>query len=238
MKIGIAETHRPLATLSLALAMALASWPGTAAAQVTVFLPTEGDLKATLALAGDVQRGKDAYAECQTCHRTDASGRVAFNIPRLSGQHASVIIKQLMDIRSGLRVNEDMREYMHDSDLTLQDFADMAAYLQSLPVAGRIGQGPPELVPRGQALYASDCAGCHGEHGEGRAELFFPMLASQHYGYLLRELELIVNGQRGNSNPAMPPILKNYSTDDKQALAAYLAQLPAPGKGVTPETPK
>jgi cytochrome c553 len=64
------------------------------------------------------------------------------------------------------------------------------------------------------------------------------MLASQHYGYLLRELELIVNGQRGNSNPAMPPILKNYSTDDKQALAAYLAQLPAPGKGVTPETPK
>ena len=238
MKIGIAETHRPLATLSLALAMALASLPGTAAAQVTVFLPTEGDLKATLALPGDVQRGKDAYAECQTCHRTDASGRIAFNIPRLSGQHASVIIKQLMDIRSGLRVNEDMREYMHDSDLTLQDFADMAAYLQSLPVAGRIGQGPPELVPRGQALYASDCAGCHGEHGEGRAELFFPMLASQHYGYLLRELELIVNGQRGNSNPAMPPILKNYSTDDKQALAAYLAQLPAPGKGVTPETPK
>ena len=238
MKIGIAETRRPLATLSLVLAMALASLPGTAAAQVTVFLPTEGDLQATLALPGDVRRGKDAYAECQTCHRTDASGRSAFNIPRLSGQHASVIIKQLMDIRSGLRVNEDMREYMHDSDLTLQDFADMAAYLQSLPVAGRIGQGPPELVPRGQALYASDCAGCHGEHGEGRAELFFPMLASQHYGYLLRELELIVNGQRGNSNPAMPPILKNYSTDDKQALAAYLAQLPAPGKGVTPETPK
>jgi cytochrome c553 len=114
-----------------------------------------------------------------------------------------------MDIRSGLRVNEDMREYMHDSDLTLQDFADMAAYLQSLPVAGRIGQGPPELVPRGQTLYASDCTGCHGEHGE-----------------------------RGNSNPAMPPILKNYSTEDKQAIAAYLAQLPAPGRAVTPDSPR
>jgi len=238
MKIRIAETLRPLATLSLALATVLAGPSETAVAQVTVFLPTEGDIKATLALPGDVQRGKDAYAECQTCHRTDASGRIAFNIPRLSGQHASVIIKQLMDIRSGLRVNEDMREYMHDSDLTLQDFADMAAYLQSLPVVGKIGQGPPELVPRGQVLYASDCAGCHGEHGEGRAELFFPMLASQHYGYLLRELDLILNGERGNSNPAMPPILKNYSADDKHALAAYLAQLPAPGKGVTPETPR
>jgi cytochrome c553 len=149
-----------------------------------------------------------------------------------------VLIKQLMDIRSGLRVNEDMREYMHDSDLTLQDFADMAAYLQSLPVAGKIGQGPPELVPRGQALYASDCAGCHGEHAEGRPELFFPMLASQHYGYLLREIDLILNGERGNSNPAMPPILKNYPAEDKQAIAAYLAQLPVPGKGVTPETPE
>lgn len=238
MGIRIAETRKSLATLSLILPMVLAGPSGTAVAQVTVLLPTEGDIAATLALPGDVHRGKDAYAECQTCHRTDASGRSAFNIPRLSGQHASVLIKQLMDIRSGLRVNEDMREYMHDSDLTLQDFADMAAYLQSLPVAGKIGQGPPELVPRGQALYASDCAGCHGEYGEGRAELFFPMLASQHYGYLLRELDLILNGERGNSNPAMPPILQNYSTDEKQAIAAYLAQLPAPGRAVTPETPE
>jgi cytochrome c553 len=237
MNRHIAESQRPFAARWLAVAMALVCPPGTAVAQVTVFLPTEGDIKATLALPGDAQRGKDAYAECQTCHRTDASGRSAFNIPRLSGQHASVLIKQLMDIRSGLRVNEDMREYMHDSDLTLQDFADMAAYLESLPVAGKIGQGPPELVPRGQALYASDCAGCHGEHGEGRAELFYPMLASQHYGYLLRELDLILTGERGNSNSAMPPILKNYATDDKQAIAAYLAQLPPPRRAVTPQAP-
>jgi cytochrome c553 len=46
----------------------------------------------------------------------------------------------------------------------------------------------------------------------------------------LRELDLILTGKRGNSNPAMPPILSNYSADDKRAVAAYLAQLPAPGK--------
>lgn len=228
MKWQISERPRPLATVLLALAIVLAGPQRTAVAQVTVLLPTDGDIKATLALPGDVQRGKEAYAECQTCHRTDASGRANFSIPRLSSQHASVLIKQLMDIRSGLRVNPDMRDYMLDSDLTLQDFADMAAYLHSLPVVGTIGQGPPELVPRGQVLYASDCAGCHGEHGEGRAELFYPMLASQHYRYLLLELDLILSGQRGNSNPAMPPILESYSTDDKRAVAAYLAQLPAP----------
>jgi cytochrome c553 len=225
MKTRIAEIPTRLAAASLVLVAALAGPPGNAIAQVTVLLPTDGDIAATLALPGDVQRGKEAYAECQTCHRTDASGRATFSIPRLSGQHASVLIKQLMDVRSGLRV---------DSDLTLQDFADMAAYLQSLPVAGTIGQGPPQLVPRGQALYASDCAGCHGERGEGRAELFYPMLASQHYQYLLHELDLILSGGRGNSNPAMPPILKNYSTEDKQAVAAYLAQLPAPGPTASP----
>jgi cytochrome c553 len=229
---------RPLAALPLALAILLAGRAGTTVAQVTVLVPTDGDIEATLALPGDVQRGKDAYAECQTCHRSDASGRAKFDIPRLSGQHASVLIKQLMDIRSGLRVNDDMKDYMLDSDLTLQDFADMAAYLQSLPVSGNIAQGPPELVPRGKILYAENCAACHGEQGEGRPELFYPMLASQHYSYLLRELDLIVTGERGNSNPAMPPILKNMSTDDKQAVAAYLAQLPAPARAAATQTQK
>ena len=235
MEFLIAARLRPLAATSLAILMALVGVPRPAVAQVTVLLPTDGDIKATLALPGDVQRGKEAYAECQSCHRTDASGRATYSIPRLSGQHASVLIKQLLDIRSDLRVNPDMRDYMLDSELTLQNFADIAAYLQSLPVAGNIGQGPPELVPRGQELYASDCAGCHGEQAEGKAEFFFPMLASQHYKYLLLELDLILSGGRGNSNPAMPPILKNYSTDDKRAIAAYLAQLPPPSRTVASE---
>ena len=90
-------------------------------------------------------------------------------------------------------------------------------------MAGNIAQGPPELVARGREVYARDCAGCHGEHGEGRAELFYPMLASQHYNYLLRELDLILTGQRCNSNPAMPTIVGNLSADDKRDIAAYLA---------------
>ena len=234
MELQIAKTRRLVATWSLAFAIAIAGPAGTAVAQVTVLLPTDGDLKATLALPGDIQRGKEAYAECQTCHRQDASGRPKFDIPRLSGQHASVLIKQLMDIRSGLRVNPEMKDYMLDSGFTLQDFADIAAYLQSLPVGGNIAKGPPELVPRGQAVFARDCAGCHGEHAEGRAELFYPMLASQHYSYLVREIDLIQTGQRGNSNPAMPLIVSNLSADDKRAIAAYLAQLPAPGKNTMP----
>ncbi len=216
--------------LSLALGMAAATLAGPALGQVKVLVPTSGETQATLALAGDARRGKDLYGECQTCHRRDASGRSNTAVPRLSGQHASVLIKQLMDIRSGQRVNVAMKDYVLEPQLTLQHFADIAAYLESLPVTGSLGKGPPELVPRGQALYEKDCAVCHGAHGEGRPEMFHPMLASQHYSYLLRELDLIRDGERGNSNPAMPPILKNYSADDRRAVAAYLAQLPVPEK--------
>ncbi len=43
-------------------------------------------------------------------------------------------------------------------------------------------------------------------------------------------MDLILTGQRGNSNPAMPPILGNLSADDKRAIASYLSQLPPPGR--------
>ncbi len=217
--------------LSLALVIMLAGIAGIAGpalGQVKVMVPTAGEIKATLALAGDARRGKEAYGECQTCHRRDASGRPNIGVPRLSGQHASVIIKQLMDIRSGHRINVEMKDYVLEPELTLQHFADIAAYLESLPISGNLSKGPPELLPRGQVLFEKDCAVCHGAQGEGRPELFHPMVASQHYTYLVHELDQIRDGRRGNSNPAMPPILKNYSADDKRAVAAYMAQLPPP----------
>ena len=110
MAFQIANARRLMATMSLALAIMLAGPVGTAVAQVTVLLPTDGDIKATLALPGDIQRGKEAYAECQTCHRKDGSGRAKFDIPRLSGQHASVLIKQLMDIPQGGKVISWLRD--------------------------------------------------------------------------------------------------------------------------------
>lgn len=212
-----------LATLGLALA-------GPLAAQVPVTLPTSGELRATLALPGDMQRGQKAYADCQGCHRRDASGRANSSIPRLSGQHASVIIKQMVDIRSGARVNPLMQEIVLEPQVTPQSMADIAAYLQSLPVAGTIERGAADRVPRGQELYTRDCVACHGEQGQGRAELFYPMVAAQHGSYLVRELGLIRNGGRGNSNPAMAQMLQGYSDDDRRAVAAYLAQLPPPAR--------
>ncbi len=213
-----------LAPLALGLTLWLAPRPVAAQAPTA---PADA-LRAALQLQGDAARGKAAYEECSPCHRKDASGRVTGAIPRLSGQHATVIVKQLLDIRDGRRNNPPMKPIVEEPVMTLQLFADLAAYLQGLPVTGRLDKGPGGDTERGRALYEKDCAACHGPRGEGRAESFVPMLAAQHHSYLMRELTLIRDGGRGNSNPAMVTLVKTYAQPDLQAVAAYLAQLPAP----------
>ncbi len=212
----------------MALALALALLPTALQAQTPVAIETAGELKTALALAGDPVRGKAAFDGCEGCHRKDASGRINGAIPRLSGQHASVIIKQVVDIRSGQRLNPPMKPYVDDAAKTPQVLADIAIYLQALPVSGRLGQGPGNELARGQTLYDKDCAGCHGAQGEGRAPLFHPMIAAQHYSYLLRELGLIRDGGRGNSNAAMRTIVQGYAPADLQAVADHLSRLPPP----------
>jgi cytochrome c553 len=214
----------------LILSTLAALWPAALHAQTRVAVDLTGEMKAVLDLQGDPARGKAAFDDCAGCHRKDASGRTNGATPRLSGQHASVIIKQIVDIRSGRRINESMKSHVEDPALSLQAFADIASYLQAMPISGNLGKGPGTGVARGKDLYARDCAACHGENGEGRGEMFHPMVAAQHYGYLLRELGLIRDGRRGNSNPGMVDLVKTYSQPDLQAVADYMAQLPAPSR--------
>ncbi|GAA5183470.1 c-type cytochrome [Niveibacterium umoris] len=189
---------------------------------------TPVEVQAALLLKGNPTRGKAVFAECAGCHRKDGSGRVSGTIPRLAGQHASVILKQLIDIRSGKRINALMAPIVEDPDLSLEAIADAASYAESLPVAGPTGKGPGNQTERGRALYSRDCAGCHGNAGEGDATRYYPRVAAQHYGYLLRELNMIRDGARGNSNADMAAVLKPYAAADLDALADYMSQMPAP----------
>jgi cytochrome c553 len=215
----------PVMRLCLCLWMAAAGLPAPAWAA-----DTSDDLSPAQSLQGDVARGKAAFETCIGCHRKDASGRAADLIPRLSGQHASVIIKQVADIRAGRRLNPPMKPFVDGEVLNAQALADIAVYLQALPMTGTLGKGPGTGIERGKQLYERDCAACHGPQGEGIAALAHPMVAAQHYRYLLRELALIRDGLRGNSNPAMLQLVKTYAEADLEAVADHMAQLPAPSK--------
>lgn len=181
---------------------------------------------AALAMQGDPARGEAAFVICQGCHRAGALGRADGSYPRLAGQHASVVIKQLSDVRSGRRNNPKMLPFADHQALSVQELVDIASYLQALPVPDDQGHGEGTDLARGERRYVADCAGCHGPRGEGDAARFYPRVSGQHYRYLLREVRMIRSGERRNANPDMTSAVANYSDEEIAAVSDYMSRLP------------
>lgn len=188
----------------------------------------KGEKLQALKLKGDAVRGAEAFEICQGCHKRGGTGSASGAYPRLAGQHATVLIEQMTDIRSGERKNPKMAPFAEEHVLTTQEIADIAAYLQALPIPANIGAGPGSALARGKELYVRDCATCHGGKGEGDAGKFYPLVAGQHFKYLLREARFIRDGNRGNANPDMVKVIKSYSDGDLEAVADYISGLAAP----------
>lgn len=176
---------------------------------------------------GDVAKGKDSFRGCRGCHKADAAGVQDGTYPRLTGQHASVIIKQITEIRAGIRSNPKMLPFVEDPAIAVEEIGDIAAYLSSLTSVRENGKGAEDMSARGKKLYSDNkCFTCHGKNGEGNAQKAYPVVAAQHYGYLIREMKLIKHGTRGNSNPDMVKAISGFSEADYEAVADYLSRLP------------
>jgi cytochrome c553 len=210
--------------------------PGVSLAQGLVWNEMKGELKTALGTRGDPARGEVLFEPCTGCHRQDASGRTSGAYPRISGQHTSVLIKQIVDIRSGLRSNPKMELFADEHVLNPYEIADIAAYLNGLPIKDTNAKGNGKLLSKGKEIYTQHCAVCHGQSGEGNAEKFYPMVAAQHYKYLLREEKLIRDGDRKNANPEMVKVIKAYGDHELEALADYMSQFAPPPRKVEPTT--
>jgi cytochrome c553 len=178
-------------------------------------------------LTGDAERGKEAFRGCRGCHKADAGGIIDGTYPRLAGQHRSVIIKQVTEVRAGVRVNPKMDPFAGDHAVSQQEIADIATYLSALETTRENGKGPDDLSAKGRALFIRHrCNKCHGDVGEGDDAKAYPVVAAQHYGYLLREMRHIREGTRGNSHPDMVRAIRRLSQADLEAVADYLSRLP------------
>ncbi len=186
--------------------------------------PNEEQMLA-LAHDGDPQLGEEGYEVCRGCHQPDASGRADALYPQLAGQHATVLIKQMVDVRAGRRDNPKMHPFVAEWVVSPEEVADIAAYLSQLPIPPDNLKGDGSALARGQALYDTDCATCHGEQGEGNAAEFYPRVAHQHVSYLDRESRLIRDGGRRNANPEMVKAIKGYSDADIAAVSDYMSRL-------------
>lgn len=185
----------------------------------------DAEMARILAVTGDPVKGKEAYVICRGCHRADASGKAEAGYPQLAGQHPSVIIKQMVDVRAGRRDSPRMHPFITGEVVPAEDIAHIAAYLHSLPVPASNGKGSGRLLELGRHLYERDCASCHGKHGEGDGAKFYPRVAGQHYAYLLRESKESRDKGRRNSNPDMVRLIRHYTDGDLAAVSDYMSRL-------------
>lgn len=193
----------------------------------------EGEKVEALKLKGDAKNGKETYEVCGACHLPSGAGRPDGTFPQLAGQHATVLIKQIADIREGLRDNPTMYPFAKEAMVNPQELADTAAYIETLCVPtdhGKYeGADAAMQIAKGKDLYEKQCKECHGMNGEGNKEKFYPVIAGQHYKYLLRQMTEIRDGHRRNANPDMVKIIKPYTNDQLVAISAYQSSMSMPG---------
>jgi cytochrome c oxidase subunit II len=138
---------------------------------------------------------------CAACHGANGEGNVALNAPRLSGQGAWYLERQLRLFKQGARGTHEKDMFgkmMAPMAATLADdtaIANVAAYIASLPDAP-VATTIKGDVNNGRQRYAT-CAACHGAEGRGIAATNAPRLQGMSDWYMARQLKNFRDGVRG-----------------------------------------
>ena len=188
-----------------------------------------------LRLKPDLENGRRLYINCVSCHGPEAWGQKNGTYPQIAGQLASVIIKQLEDIRRGNRSNPIMRAFTSPRVLGgAQEIADVAGYVASLPMTPDNGRGRAKLIEQGRKIYMDKCKDCHGEQAQGDPVDLAPLLYDQHFLYLKRQFDHIRRGLRRNADRKMTKQIKDFASEEERAVLSYVASLRPPPEKVAP----
>jgi cytochrome c553 len=177
----------------------------------------------------DLDRGAALFHMCAACHGTSGAGTPDGEIPRIAGQHFSVLVKQLVDYRSDRRWDPRMEHFADQHHLkNAREIADVAAYTSQIETApeAEVGVGSGEFLARGSEIYARSCVSCHGMNGNGSGRQQVPRLAGQNYTYLLRQIHDAVEGRRPNFSASHIRLLKELDYSGISGVADYLARIP------------
>ena len=181
---------------------------------------------------GDADAGQAKAAVCAACHGADGNSVVP-NWPKLAGQHASYLQRQLGLIKGGDRVVPEMVGIV--PGLTDQDMADMAAYFSTQTASA--GLTDEALRDSGALLYRSGnadtdipaCLSCHGPAGEGNPLAGYPHLAGQHSVYTEKMLSGFRAGTTWGADDSPSKIMTDVAhrlTDAEiKAVASYIQGL-------------
>ncbi|MBI3574125.1 MAG: c-type cytochrome [Gammaproteobacteria bacterium] len=194
-----------------------------------------GFLTAVLAIPGQAAsggspaKGQAKAAACAGCHGADGNGGADPVWPRLAGQDADYIAKQLADFKSGARKDPIMAGMA--APLSAQDMRDIGAHYASLkPKAGAAKSA--ELAKLGEKLYrggnaktgVSACMSCHGPSGHGIPPRY-PRVSAQSTAYTEKQMLAFKSGARANDGDIMTRIAFRMSEHEIKAVADYMTGL-------------
>lgn len=195
----------------------------------------------------DMDNGEEINEVCAGCHGEFGEGGKEGEYPRLAGQPAAFIARQLELFRDRHRPNMAMIEYVDDRQMPPEDVRDISVFLERIKLL-------PKLPPlkegsefdayermlltkrflniarvegdheRGSKLYNRECKSCHGKDGVGKESQGVPMLAGQYTNYLWRQVDKYLKKIRIH-DPEAPDekFLELFSKEDLHDIFAFLS---------------
>lgn len=157
----------------------------------------------TQALAApNVAAGQAQYSACAACHGQNGEGNPMLNAPKIAGQQAWYIERQLNHFKQGARGGEGdtngAQMTAFASMLTTDEAVrNIAAYIATFPdtpaqttIAGDVANG--------YDIYDRNCAACHLDNGAGTWYTDAPKLAGMSDWYFVTQISNFRAGIRGN----------------------------------------
>jgi cytochrome c553 len=171
-----------------------------------------------------------AIGVCGTCHGPDGNS-INPMFPRLAGQHAGYLVRQLKSFKEHSRGDPYAIAFMWGMASGLSDETiDALAQYYARQKAGPGRNHDVSTIARGRDVYEHGvpsqgvpaCAACHGAAARGND--MFPRLAGQHAEYILKQLASFQSNMRNVA--IMHGVAQNLRTPEMQAVADYLESLP------------
>lgn len=162
---------------------------------------------------------------CHMCH--GMQGQSASDVfPKLAGQHANYIAKQLENFKTGVRKSSPMGEMA--ANLETADMLALGRYFEAQkPKAETVSDA--DLAAMGRYIFHKGnkfsgipaCASCHGVEAQGSDET--PRLAGQYASYIEAQLNSFGQRARNNDNAVMHFIVSKMSPLEMAAVAVYVS---------------
>jgi len=181
---------------------------------------------------------------CGLCHGLNGLSATA-KFPRLAGQKADYIEKQLQDFLNQRRTNDGGQMVSIVTEIKPAQFKAAARHFAQQPPPKpdleAISELPANAIETARKLFTEGrpdaeipaCISCHSDrpsHKKLTKNSAVPLLTSQHQRYLAKQLRDFKSGERGNDvTGTMPAIAAKLSEGEIEIMAAYLAAQPRNG---------